>query len=121
MNRDQIHFDVNLISLIVYKCETINDNYRFVDKKPIKKFFGFIKTKKFTDSFFYTDFFCKFSKDDLIKMGYKVKDNKVYSKSRLIIHLTTGDKFVEIFDDPSDALERLDELKMVSGKTFEVI
>lgn len=124
MNKIQYHFDVSQITCLKYVPQTKKEWICWVDSKPIYKFFGLIKTNKMTKEGFedFSTYGRKIKpKEELISDGNIVIGKEVFSKPKVVIYFRNKAELVNVFNEQEDALEWIEQLKITSGKTFEVI
>lgn len=124
MNKITNHIDVDKIVTLKVVHEKMAPWFQFVKSKQIKKFFGLISTKKYTEegwvdlSSFYK---LIYTIDELKERDYKIINNMVYKKPYLIIRLLTGDEFLKTFENENEINEYVEALKLTSGKTYEIL
>jgi hypothetical protein len=141
--RQEINFDVNLISKISFRPSYHNDTYKWRNEtisRKYKKFLWFkwesgleIKPTGFYEeiSTYYGNNFWQFiSEDYLIQCGYLIKDNnigggtkfkEVWRKSYVEVALGYKSAISKSFDTDEEAKLWIEHLKTISGKTFETI
>jgi len=127
--KDKEYFDVSRIVSIHFTVERPAYKFCWVDRKPIKRFFGLINTGKFTepgwinqhdwDEIIYTD-------EELRNYGYKVytTDERINERVCCFAHVKvylTGDNTIEqVFKSNEEAEAWVENLKTTSGKDFAV-
>lgn len=123
-NKKTFHFDVHQVMGIYFNPETKNNDMVWVDSEPIYKFFGLIKTKKFTESGWMdcsTISFSIYSEDEVKSMGFIVKDKTVYHKPKITIIFKNKQRVEKEYNDEQTAIEYIENLKLATGKTFHTI
>lgn len=120
MNKIENHFDVNQIVYVTFVPERPSNYYKWNDSRPIKYFFGLIKTKKFTKAG-WGDGYKIVDKEYLINDGYKIVGKDVYHKSKVHVYLTNKHRIDNTFESENDAKNWMEDLKITSGKTFEIV
>ena len=120
----EIHFDIDKIVKIKFVGKQEEERIRWVEPKPIKKFFGLYNTRRSTEGHFadfgsYLD--TKYTERLLREYGYIVEGKKVYRFPHVEVHFEHDDSVNKSFQTDSEALQWVEELKATSGKTFEII
>ncbi len=127
--KDKEYFDVSRIVSIHFTVERPAYKFSWVDREPIKRFFGLINTGKFTESgwvnqndwgvIIYTD-------EEIRDFGYKVytKDERINDRicyfPHVKVYLTDDNTVEQVFKTNEEAEAWVEELKANSGKTFAV-
>jgi len=144
--RQEINFDVNLISKISFRPSYHNDTYKWRNEtisRKYKKFLWFkwesgleIKPEGFYErrNSYYdygSEVFWLFvSEDYLVNCGYIIKDNnigggtqfkEVWVKSYVEVALGYKSTISRSFDTDQETKLWIEHLKTISGKTFETI
>jgi hypothetical protein len=127
--KDKEYFDVSRIVSIHFTVERPAYKFCWVDRKPIKRFFGFINTGKFTEpgwinqhdwgEIIYTD-------EEIRNSGYKVytKDERINDRvcyfPHVKVYLTDDNTIEQVFKSNEEAEAWVENLKTTSGKDFAV-
>jgi hypothetical protein len=143
--RQEINFDVNLISKISFRPSYHNTEYEWktdLTKPKYKRILGIFKVKDGVEylpagfyeerSTYYRQDFLQFvSEDYLIQCGYLIKyvgtigsiseSKEVWRKSHVEVSLGYKSGIGKIFDTDEEAKMWIEHLKVLSGKTFETI
>ncbi len=139
----EIHFDVNLISKINYRksYHILKYEWKFEQTVPkYKRILGIFKVRNGIEvkpAGFYeerTNYYCDgklyihVTEEELILWGYQIKDapypsddKQVWTKSYVEVSLGYKSSVGKSFDTDQEALDWIEKLKQLSGKTFEVI
>lgn len=142
-----IHFDVNLISKIHYRTAYLVKDYIWREEETVPKYKTFLLIFNIRDGVtvkpagFYIDkshlsysnepVYVHVSDDYLLRYGYQIKEfgnhggisyrKEVWTKAYVEVKLTHEGSVGKRFDTNQEALDWIDKLKELSGKTFEVI
>lgn len=140
-----IHFDVNLISKINYRKSYHKKDYVWREEETVPKYKTFLLIFNVRDGFevkpagFYEEKSHLFYENDpvyvyvpndyILKFGYLIKEfgnlqcyrKEVWNKPYVEVSLGYKSSVGKYFDSDQEALDWIDKLKELSGKTFEVI
>lgn len=140
----EIHFDVNLISKINYRksYHILKYEWKFEQTIPkYKRILGIFKVRNGVEvkpAGFYEDksylfysnepIYLHVTEKEIIQTGYQIKDapypsddKQVWTKSYVEVSLGYESSVGKSFDTDQEALDWIEKLKQLSGKTFEVI
>ena len=127
--KDKEYFDVSRIVSIHFTVERPAYKFCWVDRKPIKRFFGLINTGKFTEpgwinqhdwgEIIYTD-------EEIRNYGYKVytTDERINERvccfAHVKVYLTDDNTIKQVFKTNEEAQAWIEYLITKSGKDFSV-
>jgi hypothetical protein len=124
----KIYFDVEKISVIEVRPETLSD-YVFYPEKPAyqRHIFGFIPSGKnpYLPPRWSSDegWFYKTDEDLRSYNHYRIDDveKKIYHRARVVIHLGYKESVNRVFDSTDEAMEWADHIIRTSGKNLELL
>lgn len=122
----EYHFDVNSI-ISIKIIDRRQSSFEFLPKKIVPRFFGLFQPTVYPEGFYddgeYDGWDPKvYSKEKLEGYGYIVdKDNTVWYRPYATVYLAHTYSITKEFFTLEEAREWVEELKKISGKTFEII
>lgn len=127
MKNIEYHFDVNSVIGIKFVKEEPCEWFIWKEEFFKKRLFG--KPKIYPAGFYDESSYSQHvrTKEDLLESGYKVYDwdervtNRVCRKPYVVVYLGHKLEVQNTFESNTIALEWIENLKLTSGKTFEII
>jgi hypothetical protein len=127
MKNKEYHFDVNSVIGIKFVKEEPCEWFIWKEEIVKKRLFGKLKIYPagFYDESSYREHI--WTKEELLERGYKVYDwdervnNRVCSKPYVVVYLGHKLEVNHTFESDEIASEWIKNLKLTSGKTFEII
>jgi hypothetical protein len=127
------HFDVSRIIGIKIIDKRLS-SYKWLPEKQKTTFFGLIKRNSYHSEGYYSNGHyqecyesgcwdaCPSSRVDVLRSGYLIdSDNVVWHRPYATVYLESDRQVDKNFTTFEEAMQWADELKMTSGKTFEIV